>query len=1006
MGAPMTIPRIVLAMVLFAGVDVGHAWAQQTPSWNLYDSYTTSYTINYSKSSNLDSSGAALYVMASVAGGPAVEYQLDTGSQGMILPQYLMPDFQQSSNLQKIEYGSSGNYALGTWTTQTVTFPDSDDGHGNLATAQVEVFVAAEYYDTANPGGVSCASADAGCAHMIGIGFGRPDTGWGPDYLPSLNNNPLLHITGMDEGTVRSGYVITPDGIQAGLTSANAGTGYAYVQLQPTTGATAPNWQTPQGSVVVNGTSSSSSILVDTGLQYMWADLGSSIAAQSVPCPSNTSFNCAPDGTQVSVYFGGTEAVGYSFVVGGTDNPPATPEFARLAGGGVNTGIYVLASFTYVFDAVGGFVGYSATDPQGAGISFSPYLSAVGDFDMPSSFATNLPVYLAGDSVFSTPDNATFAGAFTGIGGLTLEGPGGVTFQANMTLPAGITISAGSATFQATVTAPVAVASGASVANLGTIVGNVTNAGTFSNDGTVDGNFANSGVLNGNGTITGDLTTGGAVSPGHSIGTASVQGNVFFQPGSYYVAELGAGGTSDLVAASGQVFVDNASLYVAPMAEWTPGFASYQLISAGGGVVGNFDVIAPSFGSVDAPYPFLDVATTADSGGLQLDIVRSGVTFASVTQTANQAAAANALDSAAVALNAQLVVLDAANARWAFEQLPGEVNASAKGLLVEQSGLIRNALDGRLRAAQGGVAASTDQVASYGSSGGATLGGPTATDDLAVWTTGFGSWGEMAGDGNAAEISGSTGGMLIGADTTLGGSWRVGLAGGYSYTNFSLTDRNASGNSENWHLGVYGGNTWGGLPAGEIALRTGLAYTWQAIETNRAVAFSGFADQLAAHYDAGTIQAFGELGWRVDTAYAAIEPFANLAYVHLHDDGYTEDGGLAALSAPSSSMGTSFTTLGLRLSQQVAFAALDATLRGEIGWRYAFGDITPLATQTFAGSDAFTVAGVPIAQNAAVLQAGLDVKLGTSATLGVAYAGQFGDGVTQNGFNANLKIEF
>ncbi|MCX5512328.1 autotransporter family protein [Kaistia algarum] len=1005
----MTIPRMAFAIGILAALGLSQAAsAQEATSWNLYDSYTTSYTINYTKNSSLDPSGAALYVMASVAGGTPVEYQLDTGSQGMVLPQYLLPDFQQSSDLQKIEYGSSGNYALGTWTTQTVTFTDSNDGNGNLATAEVEVFVAAEYYDSANPGGVSCASADSGCAHMIGIGFGRPDTGWGPDYLPSLNNNPLLHLTGMDEGTVRAGYVITADGIQAGLTSANAGTGFAYVQLQPTTGATAPNWQTTAGSVVVNGTSSSSPILVDTGLQYMWADLGSSIAGQSVPCASNASFNCAPDGTQVSVYFGGTEGVGYSFVVGGTDNPPATPEFARLAGGGVNTGINVLASFTYVFDAVGGFVGYLANDPQGSGITFSPYLSAIGDFDMPSSFATNLPVYIAGDSVFSTPDNATFASAFTGIGGLTLDGPGGIIFQANMTLPAGITVSAGSATFQATVAAPLAVDAGASVSNLGTIVGNVTNAGTFANDGTVDGNFANTGVLSGNGTITGDLTTGGGVSPGHSVGMTSVQGNVAFQPGSYYVAELGAGGTSDLVQSGGQVFVDNATLYVAPTAEWKPGFASYQIISAAGGVVGNFDVVAPSFGAIDAPYPFLDVDTTADSDGLQLDIVRSGIAFASVTETANQTAAATALDSAAVGLNAQLVVLNAADARWAFDQLPGYVNASVKGLLVEQSGLIRGALDGRLRAAQGGVAASAAPVVGYALDGGADnlAAAPATTDGLAVWTTGFGSWGEMAGDDNAAGISGSTGGFLIGADTALGDSWRVGLAGGYSYTNFNLIDRNASGDSENWHLGIYGGRTWSGLPAGDIALRTGLAYTWQNVEANRSVAFSGYADQLAASYNAGTLQAFGELGWRLDTAVAALEPFANLAYVHLDDGGYTEDGGLAALSAPSSSMDTGFSTLGLRVSRKATLAALDATLRGEIGWRYAFGDITPMATQTFVGSDAFTVAGVPIAQNAAVLQAGLDVKLGQATTLGVAYAGQFGDGVTQNGFNANLKIEF
>jgi len=1009
-GASMAGRRGAFAFGISVGVGLAiPAAAQETPSWNLYDGYSTSYTIQYAQDPDLQGATAGLYVMASVSGSTPAKFQIDTGSTGVVLPQYLLPGFQQSADLQKIEYGSSDNYALGTWSVQTVTFTDSNDGSGNLATAEVPVFVAAQYFDSTHPDGVSCNVANSGCAYMIGIGFGRPGTGWGPDYLPSLDNNPLLHLDGMDDGTVRAGYVLTAAGIQAGLTSENAGAGFAYVQLQPTTGATAPNWQTTQGSVVVNGTSSASPILMDAGIRYMWADLGSAVAAQSVACPGEPTFNCAPDGTQVSVYFGGTEGVGYSFTVGGSDNPAAAPEYARLAGGGVNTGIHVLSSFTYAFDAVGGYIGLSALDPQATGISFTPYLSAIGDFDMPSSFATNLPVYLAGNSVFSTPDSASFASAFTGIGSLTLDGPGGVTFLADMTLPAGITVAAGSATFgaNATVTAPVGVDAGASVSNLGTIVGNVTNAGSFANDGTVDGNFTNDGVLTGNGTIVGDLTTTGGVAPGHSIGSASVQGNVSFLPGSYYVAELGAAGTSDLVVTGGQVLIDGATLYVLPLESWDPGLASYQLISAGAGVVGDFDVVAPGFASLAGRYPFLDVATTADGGGLALDVVRSGIAFASVTGTANAAGAAQALDSPSAALNSKLIVLDAVTARSAFDQLSGEAYASTKGLLIEQSGLIRDALNGRLRAAQGGVAASAAPVVQYGEDGKPIAAGtPTAAERFALWTTGFGSWSEMEGDGNAAGLSGDTGGFLIGADAPLGDGWRAGLAGGYSYSSFDVADQNASGDSENWHLGLFGGKSWDGVAGGALALRSGLAYTWYDIATSRSVAFSGFADQLSADYGAGALQAFGELGWKVETGAAALEPYANHAYVHLHTDGFSETGGLAALSAASSDTDTTFSTLGLRASRQLALGGFDVTLRGAAGWRYAFGDVTPEAALSFIGSDGFNVAGVPIVQNAAVLEAGLDVRLGAQATLGIAYAGQFGDGVTQNGLNASLKIGF
>ncbi len=54
----------------------------------------------------------------------------------------------------------------------------------------------------------------------------------------------------------------------------------------------------------------------------------------------------------------------------------------------------------------------------------------------------------------------------------------------------------------------------------------------------------------------------------------------------------------------------------------------------------------------------------------------------------------------------------------------------------------------------------------------------------------------------------------------------------------------------------------------------------------------------------------------------------------------------------------------------------------------------PVATLAFAGGNAFNIAGVPIAQDAAVVDAGLDFHLSSSAVLGLSYGGQFGGHVT------------
>jgi outer membrane autotransporter protein len=77
-----------------------------------------------------------------------------------------------------------------------------------------------------------------------------------------------------------------------------------------------------------------------------------------------------------------------------------------------------------------------------------------------------------------------------------------------------------------------------------------------------------------------------------------------------------------------------------------------------------------------------------------------------------------------------------------------------------------------------------------------------------------------------------------------------------------------------------------------------------------------------------------------------------------------------------------------------------------VGWRHAFGDTTPNATQSLPAGSPFTVSGVPVAKDAAVLQAGMDLKVSDRVKVGLSYQGQLGDGVHQNGVMANLNVKF
>jgi outer membrane autotransporter protein len=96
-----------------------------------------------------------------------------------------------------------------------------------------------------------------------------------------------------------------------------------------------------------------------------------------------------------------------------------------------------------------------------------------------------------------------------------------------------------------------------------------------------------------------------------------------------------------------------------------------------------------------------------------------------------------------------------------------------------------------------------------------------------------------------------------------------------------------------------------------------------------------------------------------------LEPFANVAYVHVSGD--VSESGLAAVTG-SASFDTTYTTLG---AHGWYLLAAGLTAQATLGWRYAFGDVTPMSTLGFQRA-AFALAGSPIARNARVTELGVN----------------------------------
>jgi len=273
---------------------------------------------------------------------------------------------------------------------------------------------------------------------------------------------------------------------------------------------------------------------------------------------------------------------------------------------------------------------------------------------------------------------------------------------------------------------------------------------------------------------------------------------------------------------------------------------------------------------------------------------------------------------------------------------------------------------------------------------------------VTFWAQGFGAWGKFDTDFNAAALQRKLAGFFSGVDTRVGSGGRVGLMAGYTGSNYALDGR-GNANVETGHLAGYGGWNFGAFN-----VRGGAAAAWHTIDTSRLAVFPGFFDSLTAHYEGRTAQIFGEAGYGLAFGKVAVEPFAGAAFVQVKTDGTTERGGPAALAFAGGTFEAGYSTLGIRAATMIPLAN-DMMLvpRVTAAWQHAFDDVTPTARLAFIGAPVpFTIAGVPLARDSLLSEAGLDLAIGRHATLGISYTGQLAGNVQDHAAKGKFTWKF
>jgi outer membrane autotransporter protein len=491
------------------------------------------------------------------------------------------------------------------------------------------------------------------------------------------------------------------------------------------------------------------------------------------------------------------------------------------------------------------------------------------------------------------------------------------------------------------------------------------------------GNLGGHVVVESGATLSGDrtvgsllITRGGTLSPSsgfvqHDTALLRVSGDLTFEPGGRFEVDV-SGASSDFVRVEGVAHLAGSVYHIGKQGDYAPS-SSYLILIARGGIEGRFDGIESAFAFLT---PRLDY--TARSVWMTLD--RNDVQFSAVATSDNQQAVAIALQTLAIGdpLYDAVIDADVEGARFAFADIAGDLHASLRIALVEDSRLPRTVALDRLRT-------------------------PAGDPGVSMWGEAIGAWGHYGSDGNAARLERSAAGGLAGVEAQVpGGDVRLGVFGGYH-----RADLRGAGTADidSYHSGLYAGATLGGL-----AMRGGVALGWHDVATRRRLD-GQLAGEVRARYGATTAQAFGELGWRLELGRTTLEPFAAIAHVALDVGQGQERGDAAALALGQDDMATNYATVGLRGETGLPVGGGTLSLRGSAGWQHVFGDRVPGVAMRVDGAP-FESVGLPIAEDSFVGDLGVTAKLGERLGLELGYRAAVSRRNLDHGASAALTFRF
>jgi subtilase-type serine protease len=539
---------------------------------------------------------------------------------------------------------------------------------------------------------------------------------------------------------------------------------------------------------------------------------------------------------------------------------------------------------------------------------------------------------------------------------------------------------------------------GFSKAGAGTLL--LTGLNTYIGDTTitggvlrVDGSIATSNLtvtsgatLQGVGTV-GNTSMAGILSPGNSVGTLTVNGNLNLLAGSMYRYEIDTNQRGDLVVVSGRATIADSAIFKLSSAGGIDLNRLYPILQA--------NTLTGTYRNSDSNYTFMNLGFVSNGGNLGLIAQRNSVPMASFAQTNNQRAVASAIDAQSSGAEPYKRVLlndNSSQLSGLYQDWSGEIYSANQAALIYNSRLMAQVVNWRLQ----------DSWLNNSSTARLQRMGQT-NSDTTVWAQAYGNWDTFSANGDARKATSNGGGLMLGVDHALTPSFRLG--GGFSGGLTNTTVAASSANTNGYHVMLY--SAYG---KDSLRLNSGVVQSWYEANMKRGLSLD---DQGNAKGKVGSrsTQLFADLSSPITLSqqqdhHTTLSPFGQISQIWLQTSSFGETGATARLTGLATNANTGFGTLGARLSHQWKAGENDWQAGISAGWQRAWGSLSPTTTLAFATGPGFTVSAAPMARDAAIVEVGIGASLGASSRLNLVYSATVSHQASSQMLQAQLQWSF